>query len=235
MRINPEYDGASIVLIGAFNPRIFRPEWFANVGALGSKEAAAAAVEIIHPDITIFSIEWLQMRVEQSRFQAATADPPLLRIHDLVLNIFKEYLTHTPIYQAGINRSVHFPIGSSDERDRIGGLLAPKQPWGEWGPKLSGQNERRGGLTSLTMSQTMREDGYRGRITARIEPSQKLPIDGIFMEINDHYDLGTAEEIVGADRLVDLLEKEKQWDSSMERAEWIIDQIMALRGGDGKR
>jgi hypothetical protein len=46
MRIVPEIDQASLVLLGRFNPAIFQPFWFARHGIVGADEAGAAEIEI---------------------------------------------------------------------------------------------------------------------------------------------------------------------------------------------
>ena len=104
-------------------------------------------------------------------------------------------------------------------------LALPQHVWGEWGPKIHGNPDRpetRGGLASLVMQQRDRDDGYRGFITARTEPSVMFPNDGVFMEINDHYAIADADETVGSERAIEIIEK--QWESSITRSEWIIDQ-----------
>jgi hypothetical protein len=42
MRIKPQLDQATIVLVGRFNPAIFQPAWFALHKMLGQKEAESA-------------------------------------------------------------------------------------------------------------------------------------------------------------------------------------------------
>ena len=73
MRIAPDLGDASIVLVGSFNPRIFRPDWFARTGPVTEAEAGAANVEIIHPEITLLRMDWLRIRVEPGRLIATTA------------------------------------------------------------------------------------------------------------------------------------------------------------------
>jgi hypothetical protein len=230
MRIQPETDAASIVLIGSFNPRIFRPDWFKAGEIIGDKEADAARIEIIHEAISIFALDWGRISVDPNRFSIETQNPPLIRIRDIVVKTFSEFLPHTPIFQMGINRMAHFSVGDFAMRDKIGKLLAPHEPWGEWGAKISGNNPQlRGGMKSLTMSQLDREDKFRGSISARIEPSTRpgLLTTGIFMEINDHYVAGQNDQIIGSDAAMAILESE--WPISMARSEMIIDQIMALK------
>jgi hypothetical protein len=231
MRIEPEASTANIVLLGSFNPPIFRPEWFQAMGIIGDADAQSAKIRIVHEAVTAFSLDWANIQVDQNRFSIDTNDPPLIRIQDAVLKAFKEFLIHTPVHQLGINRTVHFSVGSFDVRDKIGRLLAPHEPWGEWGPKISGNPENpqvRGGMRSLLMSQLDRGDGYRGSINAKVEPSGLRPIDGIFVEVNDHFFVGDdPAKIIGSEPAMNILET--QWSKSIARSEWIIDQVMALR------
>jgi hypothetical protein len=231
MRIEPEVSAAGIVLIGSFNPRIFRPEWFQAMGIIGDADAQSAKIRIVHEAVTAFSLDWANLQVDQNRFGIDTSDPPLIRIQDAVLKAFKEFLTHTPVHQLGINRTVHFRVGSVDVRDKIGKLLAPHEPWGEWGPKITGDPENvqlRGGMRSLLMSQLDREDGYRGSINTKVEPSVLWPADGIYVEVNDHFFAGDdPAKTIGSEPAMNILES--QWSTSIARSEWIIDQVMALR------
>jgi hypothetical protein len=232
MRIQPETDAASIVLLGAFNPRIFRPEWFKATEIIAGDEADAATIQVIHEALTIFSVDWAQITVEQNRFSIETQNAPLIRIRDLVIKTFSEFLMHTPIHSMGINRIVHFDVGDFSIRDKIGNLLAPHEPWGEWGPRISGGStdpRLHGGMRSLMMTKSNREDAYKGSINARIEPSARpaLLTTGIFMEINDHYLAGQPDEVVGSDAAMAILES--QWSASMDRSAMIVDQIMALK------
>ncbi|MGB8605246.1 hypothetical protein [Bradyrhizobium sp.] len=134
LRIEPEISGVAIVLLGNFNPSIFQPFWMARQGLITDEAAAAATVSVIHPEISQFAIESeFILNVQSNRFQLSRATAPLVTVSDLCSRIFGEILPHTPINQLGINRSVHFSVGSSQERDRIGKLIAPQGPWGEWG------------------------------------------------------------------------------------------------------
>jgi hypothetical protein len=235
MRIEPETSSVVIVLLGSFNPRIFRPEWFQATGIIGNADAQAAKVQIIHEAVTAFSLDWANLNVDQNRFSIGTSDPPFVRIHDAVLKAFKEFLTHTPVYQLGINRTVQFSVGSFDMRDAIGKLLAPHEPWGEWGSKISGSPDNpqlHGGMKSLLMGQLDRGDGYKGSINAKVEPSV-VRSDSIFMEVNDHFFVGEdTAKILGSEPAMNILES--QWATSIERSEWIIDQVMALKERVGK-
>jgi hypothetical protein len=229
MRIPPETGNVGIVLVGRFNPRIFHPIWFARNGLLSDQEADSADIEVIHSEIAIFRLDWLVIRVEPQRFIAETTEAPYVRLSDLVIRIFREFLPHTPINMLGINRRAHFSVGSEEVRNCIGKKLAPHEPWGEWSQNIEGETaETRGGLRSLTMQQRGLDDRDQGHINAKIEPSMALPGRvGIFMEINDHYELRGQEDVIGSDEIITMLQN--RFEPSIRRSERIIDQIMALR------
>ncbi len=230
MRISPESSGATVVFVGKLNPPIFQPEWFAREGLLAASEAAAAEVRMISDDLTSFSVDWMNLHVQRDRLMIDTAQAPFVRLRDLLVRTFREFLIHTPIYMVGINRQVHFRAGSFEIRDKVGLRLAPQDVWGQWATAIHGRSEddykKRGGMNSLTMMQSDREDGREGNINATVQPSVLFPPDGIYMQINDHVVLGNASNVFGANGAVDLLEAD--WESSNTKAEMIIDQIMGL-------
>ena len=174
VRIEPEISGVAVVLLGDFNPAIFTPAWFAMHGLLPKAAADSADLQVAHRQVTAFSTDWLRLQVTSDRFAADTAQAPHIRVRDLVMRVFKEHLTHTPTRVMGINRTVHFRVGSLAERDRIGRALAPVEPWGRWGVEL-GLDGEHGGMTSLIMSQ-IRPEGRPpgGRINVKVEPSSRI-------------------------------------------------------------
>lgn len=228
MRIEPEISGVSIVLVGNLNPAIFNPDWFARHGLLSADEAESSDIAVIHPEITSFRSEWLNIRVEQQRFCVESAEAPFIRLCDLTVRTFREFLSHTPIGRMGINRHVHFDVGTIDGRDRIGNRLAPKDAWGDWAPCISAGH---GGMRSLTMEQTHVEGRANGYIRAKVEPSVRLrdPRTGVFVEINDHYEVDDPDKVKGCDGIIALLED--CFEESLHRSEWIVDQIMRLTDG----
>lgn len=228
MRITPEIDTVSIVFVGDLNPRIFRPDWFVAQGLLPKEALDAAEIEIIHPELSKFSVEWLTVQVEKIRFVARTDDPPHIRLSDLVARTFGEFLIHTPVHMIGINRAVHFPVKDMKTLDAIGKILAPQDAWGEWGPMIEGTATKHGGMRSLTMEQTNLDDRQSGYIRAKVEPSSSLPppMLGVYVDINDHYQLSKPGEAVGCEGAVAIVRENFQ--RSIDRSAWIVDQIMML-------
>src|SRR5262249_20372239 len=136
MRIEPELGACSIVLLGHFNPLIFSPLWFAQNKIVSETQAADAEVTVINPQINICKIGKFQIQVDFDRFAADTAEAPWIDLSDFVTRTFG-LLIHTPVNQMGINRFVHFSVGNEETRNRIGNLLAPLEPWGEWGKEIA--------------------------------------------------------------------------------------------------
>lgn len=231
MLIEPENNNVTIVLLGSLNAAIFHPSWFLANNILTKDEVENSKVDIVHPSLTVFKIgDWLRVRVEQNRFVAETEEPPFIRLHDFVVKTFKEALVHTPLLKMGINRHVHFSVGDEEIRNKIGKKLAPQEAWGEWADKIAGSKEgKHGGMISLTMQQIDLDDRFAGYIQARIEPSTLIKNQtGIFVGVNDHYEISEKDFSGGSSEIIDILIK--QFDISIGKSEWIIDQIMNLKG-----
>ncbi len=231
MRIEPEISEVSIVLLGNFNPAILTPAWFALQDFLPRSAADNAELQIAHPQILSFSTEWLQLQVTPDHFHAATQSAPNIRVRDFVVRVFREQLCHTPISAIGINRNVHFRAASSAARDRAGRILAPPEAWGEVAGKL-GLDGEHGGMVSLTMSQT-RPEGRPpgGQINVKVEPSVRINDRrlGVYVGVNDHYAIGGSAADADPDARAELLRfVEDGFDSSIRRADEIIDHVMSL-------
>lgn len=228
MRIEPEIAGVAVVMIGNFNPSIFTPAWFGWHGLISEKMVDTANTKIVHPQISDFNVDWLHIQVVPERFQINTTQAPYIRVQDLAIRIFREHLPHTPLDTMGINREVHFLVESFDERDQLGRLLAPTDPWGEWGKKLEPDGYQ-GGVTSITMSQVDPEGRPPGgQINVTVEPSNRIGQGhlGVYVRVNDHYTIENIESGIGTSKIVELLEE--NFDESLRRADQIIDHIMSL-------
>lgn len=228
MRIEPEIAEVSLVLLGRFNPVIFTPAWFGWHELLPRKTIEIADTNIAHPQITSFKADWLNIQVVPERIQMNTSQPPYIRIRDLAVRIFREHLHHTPLTTVGINRDVHFCVHDDKQRDRLGRLLAPVEPWGDWATKLDLDGER-GGMVSLTMRRVdpcNRPAG--GQINVKVEPSNRVEHEnlGVYVGVNDHYVVGDVKPEMQTRKIVELLEE--KFDDSLRRADDIIDHIMSL-------
>ena len=228
MRINPEITGVDVVVLGDFNPTIFSPRWLSSHGFIRDSVADGAQVQVIHQEITDFTADWLHLQAMRDRFTLKTSQAPFVRLRDLVLRVFSEYLPHTPLRAFGINFSVHFLVDSRASRDRIGNLLAPLEPWGPWREKLD-LDGKGGGLTRLQISQLAPRGRRSGdRINVQVEPSNRVGREGtgVFVSVNDHFVAGSGAPPMGADGLMKVLGEE--FSPSLKRSEGIVDHIMSL-------
>ena len=226
MTIQPEIDGAAVVLRGSFNPAIFTPAWFVLHKLLPDSTAETAALQVAHPQVTQFAADWLFLKVTADEFVADTTQAPQVRLRDLVLRVFEEHLYHTPLQLMGINRNVHVPL-SPDELDRIGRRLAPVEPWGRYVREL-GLGDDSGGMTTLKMSQLHprgRSPGSQVNIT--VAPSNRIGggRSGVYVQVNDQYAVGNSDTD-GVQRLMRFLADD--FEASISRSDGIVDHILSL-------
>ena len=230
MRIEPEMAGVSLVMLGNFNPLIFTPTWFRRHKLLSDRMVDNANTEIVHPHGAKFDADWLNTQVVPEKFVIQTTNAPYVRLRDLAIRIFREFLPHTPLKAMGINRDVHFTVRNFDERCRLGRLLAPVEPWGDWGKKLEPDGEH-GGMTSLTMTQLNPEGRPPGgQVNVKVEPSTRIGQGrrGVYVHVNDHYAIEESSSQIASNEIVTLLEE--NFDESLLRADEIIDHVMSLTG-----
>jgi ribosomal protein S17E len=147
---------------------------------------------------------------------------------DLVVRIFGEYLSHTPLRVLGINTSIEFSVGSEEIRNKIGHKLAPPDAWGEWAPRIKEKNQLgRGGMRRLAMEQKGLDDRGAGHIIADIRPSKDKDTN-IVMEINDQYELKLSEDSQENTKCI-IEYIDKNFEKSIKNSEWIVEQIMSLK------
>lgn len=202
---DPELQAVSIVALGSFNPTIYQPLWFAGRNLITKEEADQAKVEIIHKQVSVFSLEWLSLQVTGERFAIQTADPGRFRpLHDLMVGTFK-VLEHTPITAFGFNGDAHYKMASVGDWNAFGYHYAPKKPWDDI---LSNP-----GLSSLIiMEKDVSQAGSRRRV--RIGPSREVK-PGVYVSINEHYEL--KENMSQSERIAHLLEKlAMPWETFLE-------------------
>lgn len=215
--LKPEIEGVSIVLVGSLNPAIFQPAWFAREKLIPQVEADTADVKVISPQVSVFSIGWLNLEITLDRFTASTSQMQHLEpLRDLIGGTFT-LLRHTPLKHLGINRMAHFRSAGEEAWHKIGHRLAPKGPW-------AGLLEKPGMRRVSMLGQ--RSDGYRGDITATIEPSfvLKQPSFGVYIEVDDHYDVSDEEKGNDCERVLGILKN--CWAPSLDRASKIMQQLM---------
>jgi len=224
-----ERDSSSIVLVGRFNPAIFQPMWFAANELLSTEDAENAIINVVHPEITQFATRQFRLSVESEKFIVVCETLYRNVLYDLVVACFRKFLVYTPIRLMGLNRDLHFSVGSEEQRSRYGFELAPLSAWGEWGKEIeetakNANGGRHGGMMKVAMQQSPRPDELDGYIQTEIQPSTLIRGNaGIYVIINDHYVIDPDEERP-ASAAMDVLEA--SWEQSGAVAEKIINSIM---------
>jgi hypothetical protein len=182
-----EDDIVTLVLIGKFNPSILQPRWMAGVNLFGEEEASEAKISLITQDTALFEVgEWLALHVTPERFQATGPFSHALKLRDLVIGLFT-VLEHTPLAHLGINRGMHFRLTDGDERDALGGKLAPP---GVWPTRFAAPK-----MSTLSMKGG-RANSKANWTTVTVEPSTRIPDVGVFVASHEHYEFEGAEEAV---------------------------------------
>ena len=230
MRIKPEISGIYVILIAeeSFTPAILTPAWFELHGLLPPGTAEAATLGVSHRQLTVFEADWLNVEVNTNQFIASTNQEPFIRVRDLVLRLFRERLSQTPISALGINRDVHFKVGSAAEREDIGRQLAPLAPWGELGQELQ-LGDLGAGVSSLTMSQHARHSPTSsGQFNITIEPSRQIAVDssGVYVRVNRHHAIDEGGRADATAHFMEVLAD--NFEATHRRSDQIIDHIMSL-------
>lgn len=174
-----DIDGAAILLVGDFNPKIFQPAWLAAKGLIRQEESDAATVSVVTHDLVDFTSGWLSMQVLPDRFQAGTSEAAQIKpLCDLVEGIFT-LLEHTPVRAMGINRMLHYKLPTAEKYQAFGDMLAPKLVWEKQfsEPKLVSQTitGKRPGKTSKFFQM-------------KVERSVKAIPFGVYFQSNEHYE-----------------------------------------------
>jgi hypothetical protein len=209
-----EYDSVSIVLLGAFNPRIFQPAWFVREGLLSAEAESGSQIELINNDYCAFQTDWCRIEVLPDRFMAITRAAPIQdALRDLVLGAFTT-LRHTPVAKIGMNSHGHFELRDDKSWHQFGHVVAPK---GElWDPIL-----RNPGTLTVEV-QAERTDGRDGHLRVKVQPSTVVP-HGIFIETNSEV---RSEDTESAGWLTDVLTQ--GWSANREEVSAIRDHLLAF-------
>lgn len=205
-RLRAEIQGLSFVLVGDFNPKIFHPLWFSHHGLIGEHESEEAKIEVVHSDVSVFSLEWMRLQVTRDRFDLSTSQEPFFEvIRDLVIGSF-QLLEHTPVKALGINYQAHFKMESEEKWHALGHRLAPKESWNKI---LKNPGMQRVAIKGE------RPDGFKGNILVNVEPSSKIK-HGVYFAVNDHYEVDTGEGETGLKSLIEIIKQ--NWADSIERS-----------------
>ena len=215
----PNKEGMSIILVGDFNPKIFQPVWFAaqEPPLIPKLEAEAAKVEIIHPDMAIFDVDWFRLQVTRDQFHISTTQESRYEfLRDLVLGTF-QLLQHTPVKAMGINKDAHWGVDNEEIWHKFGHRIAPKDIW-------NGILEKPG-LRSITI-QGVRTDRHKGNVNVTVQPSMQIH-PGIYCGVNDHYSVEDPDTVLGCNEMMDILSA--CFYDSIDRSNKIVGDLMGSK------
>ena len=223
-----ENPSCAIVLVGGFNPAIFSPAWLAKTEIITQREFDEATTQVIHSEIAQFDVVRFRVDIQKTRFQINTSMAPFVATMDDVRRIFGEKLPHTPVNAFGINFHGHFNLDTPEQRIAFGRQLAPTAPWGAFGKRLEGSTAAPGttsGMVSLVMQETRPQGRKSGARRVEIQPSGKLDgLRGVFIAVNDHFDVEGARPEDGATKAMDMLAAE--FDRSEQEYRRIVSEMM---------
>lgn len=207
--------GVDVQILGHWNPSLFVPRWFSDVGLLPDEEAESARIEVIHEEIAAFAVDWLSLSVQRDRLIALTtrlSHSEALR--DLVVGTL-ELLTHTPTRAVGINYNYLLQFEDRKSFDRFGWTIVEPKHW----PLLE-----RPGMATVQV-QGMRSDNHQGYIRVKAEPILDDSYR-VVVGVNDHYELSPEGSSKSTPALASILQA--QWRESGNRAEGIVEDMKKL-------
>ena len=206
----------ALVVLGAFNPSIFQPSWFAQEELIRQEEAEAAKLEIIHQEVAVFELEWLRLQVTRDRLAFhSNRESHYEATRDLLIGTL-DLLRHMPTRALGVNHDLVLEYESRDQFNQLGWELVPEDRW-------TAVLERPGMVR--VEEQGKRTDDHDGYIRVRVEPI----LDGgtkVLCEVNDHFSLSQEDVPTSTVAIGKLLNAE--WRNISERANQILEHVEGL-------
>jgi len=207
----------TLVFLGDFNPILFQPLWFAEKKLIMEGEAQQADIEILHPNLTKFKLDWVEFEINPGRLEMKISKEPFFEpARDLIVGIFK-YLKGTPIRSLGINHTKNFSVPTREMYYDFGNKLVPLALWSNF------MDDPRVNIVEIL--EKPRKDKLPGMIRVRITPTlPHLNIQfGVSMNVNDHYQLEEGRKDREGEILNTLV---MQWDYSKTRSDEIVDSLL---------
>jgi hypothetical protein len=220
---------SSIIVIGAFNPAIFSPDWLERNRLIGKgdadevREGGHGKTLIVSHEVAFFETKWFALQVLEKQFSLTSKDALSPAFKDLAVGIF-QLVPHTPVTAVGLNFLGHFKLGSEDESHRVGDMLAPKDIWKALYPDESP------GLADLTIRIQPCTPGEplktKDEKRISVQPSNKLKF-GAFLSYNDHHDVSTSDEdnLSPAERVANVIDN--GWEPAWHDAVRVFDGVLS--------
>ena len=228
MQHKAEDFSSAIVVLGAFNPAIFSPDWLNGQGLIGDGDVAAAREGngggeiLVSRQVTTVETEWFVLQVEQNKFNLTSKGVLSPALKDLAVGIFQS-LPHTPVTAVGLNFMAHYKFANEQQWHKFGDVLAPKGIWNSLYPDLHA------GLSNLMITiepATRSSDGRaKERRNITVQPSRKVKA-GAFLSYNHHRELRRedSEDRVSADYVARIIDE--KWESEWQEAERVLQRVV---------
>ena len=192
-----KYYSMSFVLLGAFSPFMFQPEWFRHNNVLSpddyeSIERSDKSKRLISSQLSFFETDKIAFHIGEERFQITSKREPFLLAFD-ALRLTFENLSSIPISAYGVNYEFHYDVENAEDMKTIGDIIAPKKYWKELFSNDNYDNSA-SGLTGIVF--TKKTDSYQ--LNVKFAVSNKLK-RGIMFDFNFHHNCGsdtTVEDVV---------------------------------------
>ncbi|MXW42844.1 MAG: hypothetical protein F4138_00545 [Acidimicrobiia bacterium] len=180
------------------------------------EEVDAAKIEIIHPEVAAFQLDWLLLQVTRNRLGFhSNRESHYEAARDLLIGTL-DLLRHMPTRALGVNHNLVLEYETQGHCNQLGRELVPENKWTTvlQRPAMARVEE-----------QGERTDGQDGYIRVRIEP---ILDEGtkVLCEVNDHFNLSPDNLPSSTVAIVKLLNEE--WRNIAERATHIIQYVETL-------
>lgn len=182
----------SFVALGSFNPQIFHPAWLLKEGIISPKDADAIEVKINSRNISVLSNSWLGVEARDLILKVTVNQKAYYEIvRDIVGGIF-QVLNNTPVRALGINNSANVSFEKQSDRVNVGAGFINLDNW----ESLLKDPQ----FNQIVVQGTKKSDKYKGYQRITIQPS--IEIEGIFIDVNDHFELDSDPqfEVVWTDK-----------------------------------
>lgn len=218
----------SLVIIGAFAPAMFTPEWFLKnnlIGETDREEMLKDGRTIVSASGSQVESETLSITITPTRLQLLTKDVLRPVIKDVALNML-QLLGRVPVTMVGLNFMGHYSMGSQDEYHAVGDTLAPKDIW----KKVFDNPSWSVGLTDLSVkvhpAPRGEKNDVRDGITVRVQPSAQVD-QGILLTYNNHKEINDSDPKLFSDEVAyDFINA--HWDESLQDSRRVFGELLKL-------
>ncbi|MDP1734608.1 MAG: hypothetical protein Q8L44_09630 [Sulfuritalea sp.] len=227
MLYQPEILSANIVVLGAFNPAIFSPDWLEQNQLIGPDDAKVIRSSenfVVTRQITQLQSESFRLLVEENKCQVNCIGVAGPHIRDLTMGVL-ELLPHTPLRALGLNFDIQYRFLNSDAYHKIGDVLVPKSIW----QKVVDDPDRAIGLEQLRI---LVQDGKRGE-ELKSSDSKTISVQRggsdltIRISYNDHHEFASLPEGTEAAEVAIGVLKE-QWHEQLQAASQTFNRVIEL-------